>query len=145
MNLLFFRQILSFLLWPKICSKILNSQIQFPHSLIYNAYPKPILSWFGAKQLGPLHFVCYVWHKMIFAWEQLWEQLSLLLFKPLLKCFANRLCLLVERIEPAVLVPGGTEAGWGIIVKVWHSTPHHKILYTIGTCKQFMGNEEWWK
>ena len=43
----------------------------------------------------------YVWHKMTFAKEPL----TLLLYKPLLKCFASRLCLLVEGIEPAVLVP----------------------------------------
>ena len=34
-----------------------------------------------------------------------WEQLTLLLYKPLLKCFASRMWLLVEEIEPAVLVP----------------------------------------
>ena len=67
----------------------------------------------------------YVWHKMIFAWEQLWEQLSLLLFKPLLKCLQADCVCQWKGLNQAVLVPGGTEAGWGMNVKVWHS--HHKI------------------
>ena len=61
-----------------------------------------LISWFWAKQLDTVTFcMLWVWHKMIFAWEQLWEQLYLLLFKPLLKCFENRLCLSVERVEPS--------------------------------------------
>ena len=70
-----------------------------------------------------------------------WEPLTLLLYKPLLKCFASRLCLLVEGIEPS------SAGAW----RHWSRLRNHcqgltftsQDLYTIGTCKQFMGHEEY--
>ena len=61
-----------------------------------------------------------------------WEQLTLLVYKSLLKCFASRPWLLVEESEPAVrqIDAWGIEAGWKSLPRTDIQNHSHSFLFT---------------
>ena len=77
-----------------------------------------------AEQLKTVMLCCFMFgiRTMTFAWEQL----TLLVYKSLLKCFAGRQWLLVKESEPTSSASDWCLRHWGrleIIAKNWHSKP----------------------